>query len=776
MYPVSEDYINTVWNTSVQTSYRGLITTDHGIPFHISGKDIVQGSGTVTRQICNGEDIEIGTVCSSSLDISLYLDVARDLLYKAKVQMWFQLMLPNGTQEEVPLGNFYVVEPPDRSINVLTIHAYDKMYKFDRDITALPQGEPYNILSYICGACGVELGTTQEYIASCPNGLTPTYCYKDANILTYRDMISHLAAYLGCFAFIGVDDKLYFKRYSMDKDRTIHASERYEYIPTEYETYYSVLTSEFLITQETEKVSIDGNGLTYEFGANAFAQIDDNDQRKQVLLAILNQLYGVRYTPFTARVPCDPSLMIGDVVEFVDNHAIVDRVSAITKQVITIGGSMTLECTGRDPMLELKTATEKAIAGVSKSKADDTLHYYDFVNEQGIHVVANARRMRLFQVEYVTTKSTHVDFHAQIAMEVENKEEIAEDFTSTVEYDGIVKITYALADEEIVDFYPTETFMDGKHTLDLMYSFWASGNQRSTFTVYLECIDCSLDIPVGHARGYMCGQGLVGDDAWDGAVHIYDDFTPFKFSMIRKQFTDSVNISKHVPTGDSVSQRFTKLNISNILKQMHEGLLGNDLIHYDVLYSDNIVTKNNIQIVNGSWKIQNTDQLGFVTTANEHASRILKVTSKHSGDDVAYIVSFDGGTTWWTYANGWVEPDYSQDVYGMFEGTMRSITAAQWDEKLSVTGTIMIQAILIAEGSTLTDIQIFTSELSDWKTIEPSDVTNYNSRYVDIDHNAVELIYEYSATSNAGSIDSGTLEEIEIENNDYSVINQITVY
>ena len=97
--------------------------------------------------------------------------------------------------------------------------------------------------------------------------------------------------------------------------------------------------------------------------------------------------------------------------------------------------------------------------------------------------------------------------------------------------------------------------------------------------------------------------------------------------------------------------------------------------------------------------------LGTVTTPDCAVDQIVRITSKHSGFDVAYIVSFDTGETWWTYNNGWTEPDYTQDVYGMFEVTMRSITPEQWAEKL--TGTIMVRAVLI-ENASLTDIQIYT--------------------------------------------------------------------
>lgn len=117
------------------------------------------------------------------------------------------------------------------------------------------------------------------------------------------------------------------------------------------------------------------------------------------------------------------------------------------------------------------------------------------------------------------------------------------------------------------------------------------------------------------------------------------------------------------------------------------------------------MTYENIVIDGSTWIVDDHSANGTVTTPDCDVAQIVRVTSTHSGNDVAYIVSFDSGESWWTYANSWVEPDYTQDVYGMFEGTMRSITTEQWAEKLN--GTVMIQAILVT-NATLTDIQIYT--------------------------------------------------------------------
>ena len=79
-----------------------------------------------------------------------------------------------------------------------------------------------------------------------------------------------------------------------------------------------------------------------------------------------------------------------------------------------------------------------------------------------------------------------------------------------------------------------------------------------------------------------------------------------------------------------------------------------------------------------------------------------------SGTNVGFIVSFDGGVNWWTYTSDWVEPDYTQDMYGMFESRLRTITPEKWAEKLE--GEIMIKVLMLV-GARLADIQIYLEEI-----------------------------------------------------------------
>ena len=72
-----------------------------------------------------------------------------------------------------------------------------------------------------------------------------------------------------------------------------------------------------------------------------------------------------------------------------------------------------------------------------------------------------------------------------------------------------------------------------------------------------------------------------------------------------------------------------------------------------------------------------------------------------------YIVSFDSGETWYSYAQGFVE--LSELDSGMAEVVMESITEEEWAVMIAENHTVTVRAIMWGDA-TLTDIQIYTSE------------------------------------------------------------------
>ncbi len=378
MYPVSNAYLEAVMARSVESLWYGNIKTKNGVDYPFDLSNIVEGSGKVTRQICNGDDIEIGTVCAAQLDLSLRMpQISRYELYASEITLFFQLRVGNAW-ETVPLGAFYVTDPPKRALDVITLHAYDAMQKFDLDYDqSLEEAAlPYALLSYACNACGVELGNNQADIASLPNGTAAATISEEVDVYTYRDLVGHVAAYLCCFAYIGGDGKLYLQQFGMSPVRTISESWRFSYLPQDYEAYYTGLQAYFAVTEQYESVTQGAGGLVYDLGTNALTQILDEDVRASVLSNVLAGLAAIRYTPFSASVPCDPALMVGDVLTFTGNHAVSGKTSVITKQVIGINQAMTVECAGSDPNLNVQSNLEKNLFSLSRGRLREGKSYY----------------------------------------------------------------------------------------------------------------------------------------------------------------------------------------------------------------------------------------------------------------------------------------------------------------------------------------------------------------------------------------------------------------
>ena len=704
MYAVSDAYLEQIMSQTAVTNWYGSIRTTIGTVYSFDLSTIVEGSGKITRQICTGDDIEIGTTCSSELAISLYLgQVDRYELYGAKMTLFFQLKVGNGW-EEVPIGIFGITEPPERSLDVVSIHAYDAMLNFNKQCGINLQGNPFYLLSYACNACGVQLGSTQEEIANYTNGTVDTYTYPEIEIYTYRDLVGYIAQYLCCFAYIGVDGKLYLKPYSMEVTREIPPSWRFEYKPKGYEAYYTMLDAYFAVSQEVESYSLGRTGLTYNLGTNPLIQFNADDLRRSVLMNILNKLSEITFTPFTAKVPCDPALMIGDTLNFIGNHATDGKLSAITKQVITINGGMELSCAGSDPNLNVLTNREKQMQTALTGNDKDGMYYYDFANTQEIEIPDGGSEV-VIRFEYITKKETHIDFHGEIKLLVDTTEEYDEDTDTYTEEDGVIYVTYISGGAEVTEYYPIDSFFDGLHLLHLVYTWWASANIISTFEVRIRCMGCSVAIEQGASRGYIAGIGLEGDGAWDGSVRIYEDFAPIDFSIIRKDFTETVETQFPTPKQNQFLETVAKRNFfSTMLKGITDSVTGSLLHRFTVLWNDNDVVTNGIHSENGVWVNDNPYVDGTLTTPTKDVSTIVRVTSHHaeSMGDVTYLASFDGGETWYSYSGGWV---LYTEGHGMAEPVMSAIPQSAWDAMLN--GTITMRAIL--EGDTqLRDIQIYT--------------------------------------------------------------------
>ena len=95
MYEVSERYRRAIRSHSRKFDWYGTITTAAGRTYHFTVKDIVKGSGTLTRSCSGSTSLEIGSVYAAELTISLFLNIDRYSLYDGVIDLFFAYRHPD---------------------------------------------------------------------------------------------------------------------------------------------------------------------------------------------------------------------------------------------------------------------------------------------------------------------------------------------------------------------------------------------------------------------------------------------------------------------------------------------------------------------------------------------------------------------------------------------------------------------------------------------------------------------------------------------------------
>jgi len=364
MYNASEDFKTKIKQHERMFEYSGSIVTDNDTYDYVGG-DI--RSGKITRAI-SGDKLEIGTVYASELNIVLGLSVSRYELYGAEIDLSIKLV---GASDVIPMGKFSISEITQTQ-DSLNIKAYDAMVKFEK-VKFVPANHttiqlPYEWLVEACTACGVTLGSTSADISALPNGNRKTgFADVVADADTWRDVLSYLGAYLGCYMYIGRDGLLYVGTYGSVAVDTVRSSFRYSSNLSDYKTTYDGIYNVYKDGGIQEYVSnTNTGGLVLDLGTNPFLQFTDQDNRLSALQEIIDTWNGIYYVPYDSDMPMIPIYDPGDVLAFTGNQAESDDIGAITEIVYVIGGQMHVTCSGDNPILaSAQDRFSKTVAGLS---------------------------------------------------------------------------------------------------------------------------------------------------------------------------------------------------------------------------------------------------------------------------------------------------------------------------------------------------------------------------------------------------------------------------
>lgn len=584
MYPVSKEYQKAISESSRSFFWTGMITTKAGKKYTFGNKDIVKGSGYISRQCSGSSEIELGSVYAAEPGISLFSDIDRYSLEDASITVSFHLKVGDA-YEEVPMGIFYIAEA-NRKIKTLELKAYDAMLNLDKNFNkGLSSAFPYDFLSLLSKACHVELAQTKEEIEALTNGAELLGIYQENDIETWRDFLYYLAQALGCFSTIDREGKLRLIPYGITDNKTVDSRHRFSSTFSDFVTRYTAVSSTNKKTDIAEYYSVKpDDGLTMNLGVNPLLQFGLEEKRKRIINNILSAITVVNYVPFDSDTIGDPALDLGDVIKFTGGHADETKRSAITSIETKINGKQTIKCVGKNPRLaSAKSKNDKNIAGLESSMNENKLSIYTYVNALKIGV--DAEKTSIINIEFASGDETNAEFHAEVILDVksnavsrkvdaETKIEIGEEskvISIPVNWtdDGktLLKAYYVLDGKEVEQFHPSETWFSGKHLLNLYYPIIEmKANELHTFEVLIELTNGTATIEPQNAMATISGQGLGAQERWDGRITVDEEIKMVELSGLpTNTLHDKVVAALITPKKTGITQTIDSIRMTGLM-------------------------------------------------------------------------------------------------------------------------------------------------------------------------------------------------------------------
>ena len=481
MYSASATYKTKIKEKIRKFYWSGVINTPTPISFY--DKDII--SGQLIRSI-SGEKLEIGSVYASQLTLEVNLpSVSRYELYGCTMTLSCEL---DGATDVIPMGQFIITEAL-QSASKITITAFDSMIMLD-DVRFAPSNviqTPFEWLSEMCTTCGVTLGSTSAEISVLPNGGRKTgFADVASDVQTWRDVLGYLGAYLGAFAYIGRDNKLYMGVYRSISDDTVPSSFRLTSNLSDYRTTYDGLYAVYKEGGVQEYVSnTNSGGLVLDLGTNPFLQFTDSTNRQDALQEIIDAWNGVYYVPYDAEMPLVPIYDPADVLTFTDNQADAYDHGAITEITYTIGGTMHVMCSGDNPRLSsAQDRFSKTIAGLASEYSNGqevgAKNFWILTTENTSPITVGSTKTEVAEIEWKQT----VDVQRLGLMFTCDG-----DLSDT----AVVKVLITVDDLNDYEFEVTESkSLLGKRTYNSTCGFRVTGKGTHVAKVYMTVTDSAL--------------------------------------------------------------------------------------------------------------------------------------------------------------------------------------------------------------------------------------------------------------------------------------------
>lgn len=574
MYPISEDILR-----RFQSGQRQLCRITIGQTVLKSNR-IIQGGLSVNRYCTTGNTLMIGACVAAEANLVIdNRDGAFDNFVFAGQEFFLEVGVTDGegVEQYLPVGYFTIDQSP-RKLMQISVAALDRMMRFETKVNNEVLTFPRTIeelLSDICYLCNVTLGN----IGILVNGDYSVTEYPE-NVQTYRDILSLICEVTGTCAYFDWQGKLILGWYDDSSAVTITKQNR---------TASDLYEEEITVTG----VQVLDGGNIYSAGESGFIiSVKDNplitSDWQDICDALFEKLGGFSYTPFSASVLPMPHLYPMDGATFIDKNnnevfvAITDWTFKLNNntELRGRGESSTQTGYGRDYGY---TQSEAVFMNQVQNLTDNEIGYYTFRNSREI-VIGDGQIERIAYMRIGAKRDTHAAIHVEVNLESADTDE-----------DGITigVCTYKVGDQEILGVHPTETYIDGKHVLHLMYVLPVGEGELVYFQAYMRSESGTITIPAENVTAYTIAPSILIDTRWNGILDVFEIIEPTKIPFVNLSITPieeeyDINVNhNHRPTSFSDTIPVIGINATamNIARMREEVTIGRFASYFTITYT-----------------------------------------------------------------------------------------------------------------------------------------------------------------------------------------------
>lgn len=525
MFNVSENYIEQVKKPVKVRHLHGILAN---IPFN--ARDVVMDSFSISNQMTDSSRFGIGGVYSAELNITFTDRFISEHWAETDINYWKRKVIEvfvdldvQGESGEIPLSVFRVsdIQKDNGGYHIV---GYDLMGRFERKLRfTSTTGQPYDYLVDACTNSNMIFGMSRSDVEALPNGTDVITPWKDHGMKTYRDLISAIAEYVGCFATIDRTGNLVLRHFNsgLNPSTWSYTNDdlRDDLSMSEFSRCYNTVIGESKSLELTmSSVTVYEDDEVVDIGANPFMQGYDKNTFESKLWYISTGLPKDWHVPFSFSTSQDYCIDLGDKITLPNGQT-----SYVMSYEFTMKG-MTFTCFGEDT--DASTASSggsDSSGGTGKSSETSVIAYH---NIREIEVGSEWQSIASLTV-YSSKEQT-------ILLNGICKEDSAGN--------GRAEFKYELNGEEL-PFTHIEHVWEGDDTQSLIYGIPVEQASNSDIKVYMRMNGTTSTIDAGDLHIYLTGVGLYTSE-FNGILEIEEEFTMPDYGTLQSlEYTDTASVS-----------------------------------------------------------------------------------------------------------------------------------------------------------------------------------------------------------------------------------------